>query len=64
MEVVRAIEKAGSDSGKTKKKVLIVDCGQIWKDYTAFVKDEDGSVLWIPNVSKTMRTDVKLDVGG
>ena len=29
MEVVRAIEKAGSDSGKTKKKVLIVDCGQI-----------------------------------
>lgn len=29
MDVVRAIEKVGSNSGKTKKKVVIVNCGQI-----------------------------------
>jgi cyclophilin family peptidyl-prolyl cis-trans isomerase len=29
MEVVRAIEKVGSDSGKTKKKVVIADSGQL-----------------------------------
>ena len=29
MDVVRAIEKVGSQSGKTKKKVLIADCGQL-----------------------------------
>ena len=29
MTVVRAIEKLGSDSGKTKKKVMIKDCGQL-----------------------------------
>jgi peptidylprolyl isomerase len=29
MNVVRAIEKVGSESGKTKKKVVIVDCGQL-----------------------------------
>jgi len=29
MDVVRSIEKVGTNSGKTKKKVVIVDCGQI-----------------------------------
>lgn len=29
MEVVREIEKVGSQSGKTKKKVVIADCGQL-----------------------------------
>uniref|UniRef100_A0A0D6R4D9 Peptidyl-prolyl cis-trans isomerase n=1 Tax=Araucaria cunninghamii TaxID=56994 RepID=A0A0D6R4D9_ARACU len=29
MEVVRAIEKVGSSSGRTSKEVLIADCGQI-----------------------------------
>ena len=29
MEVVRAIEKVGSQQGKTAKTVLINDCGQI-----------------------------------
>jgi cyclophilin family peptidyl-prolyl cis-trans isomerase len=29
MEVVRAIEKVGSQSGETRKKVVIADCGQI-----------------------------------
>jgi peptidylprolyl isomerase len=29
MEVVKAIEKEGSTSGRTNKKVIIVDCGEI-----------------------------------
>ncbi|XP_073334022.1 uncharacterized protein [Pagrus major] len=29
MEVVKAIEKVGSESGKTSKKVVIADCGQL-----------------------------------
>merc|ERR1712027_284626 len=29
MDVVKAIEKVGSGSGKTSKKVVIADCGQI-----------------------------------
>ena len=29
MEVVKAIEKVGSQSGKTQKPVLIADCGQL-----------------------------------
>ncbi|ESQ50871.1 hypothetical protein EUTSA_v10022880mg [Eutrema salsugineum] len=29
MDVVRAIEKVGSDSGKTSKPVVVADCGQI-----------------------------------
>lgn len=29
MDVVREIEKVGSESGKTKKKVVIADCGQL-----------------------------------
>jgi cyclophilin family peptidyl-prolyl cis-trans isomerase len=29
LKVVREIEKFGSISGKTKKKVVIVDCGEI-----------------------------------
>jgi peptidylprolyl isomerase len=29
MDVVRAIENVGSESGKTRKKVVIVDCGQL-----------------------------------
>ena len=29
MEVVRAIEGVGSQSGKTSKPVVIADCGQI-----------------------------------
>ncbi|CAH8361495.1 unnamed protein product [Eruca vesicaria subsp. sativa] len=29
MDVVRDIEKVGSDSGKTKSKVVIADCGQL-----------------------------------
>ncbi|CAH2051670.1 unnamed protein product [Thlaspi arvense] len=29
MEVVRNIEKVGSDSGKTKQPVVIADCGQL-----------------------------------
>ena len=29
MDVVREIEKVGSGSGKTSKKVLIADCGQL-----------------------------------
>jgi len=29
MDVVRAVEKVGSDSGKTSQKVLIADCGEI-----------------------------------
>merc|ERR1711870_56510 len=29
MEVVKAIEKVGSQSGKTSKKVVIADCGQL-----------------------------------
>lgn len=29
MEVVQAIERVGSGSGKTKKKVVIADCGQL-----------------------------------
>nr|VDC73848.1 unnamed protein product [Brassica rapa] len=29
MEVVKAIEKVGSSSGTTKKKVVVADCGQI-----------------------------------
>jgi len=48
MDVVRAIEKVGSNSGETKKKVVIVDCGQIWKSYNVFVKGGDESVLRIP----------------
>ena len=32
MDVVRSIEKVGTNSGKTKKKVVIVDCGQIWSE--------------------------------
>merc|ERR1711998_65961 len=35
MDVVRAIEKVGSQSGKTSKKVKIVDCGQL-SDSTVF----------------------------
>merc|ERR1712150_311101 len=29
MEVVKAIEKVGSQSGKTSQKVVIADCGQV-----------------------------------
>ena len=29
MDVVRDIEKVGSDSGRTSKKVVIADCGQL-----------------------------------
>ncbi|XP_073333736.1 peptidyl-prolyl cis-trans isomerase-like [Pagrus major] len=29
MDVVQAIEKVGSESGKTSKKVVIADCGQL-----------------------------------
>lgn len=29
MEVVRAMEKLGSRSGSTSKKVVIADCGQL-----------------------------------
>ena len=29
MEVVKAVEKVGSGSGKTAKAVVIADCGQI-----------------------------------
>ncbi len=29
MDVVRAIEAVGSQSGKTSKKVVIADCGQL-----------------------------------
>jgi cyclophilin family peptidyl-prolyl cis-trans isomerase len=29
MDVVRSIEKVGSESGKTKKKVVVADCGQL-----------------------------------
>ncbi|RID77422.1 hypothetical protein BRARA_A00338 [Brassica rapa] len=29
MEVVKAIEKVGSSSGTTKKKVVVADCGQV-----------------------------------
>ena len=29
MEVVRAVEKVGSQSGKTSKPVKIADCGQL-----------------------------------
>ena len=29
MEVVKEIEKLGSESGKTKKKVVIANCGQL-----------------------------------
>ena len=29
MEVVRQIEKVGSDTGRTTRKVMIVDCGQL-----------------------------------
>jgi cyclophilin family peptidyl-prolyl cis-trans isomerase len=29
MDVVRNIEKIGSESGKTKKKVVVADCGQL-----------------------------------
>jgi len=29
MDVVRAIEALGSQSGKTSKKVVIADCGQL-----------------------------------
>ena len=29
MDVVKAIEGLGSKDGKTKKKVVIVDCGQL-----------------------------------
>lgn len=31
MDVVRAIEKVGSESGTTRKKVVILDCGEIGK---------------------------------
>ena len=30
MEVVTKIEGYGSDSGKTSKKIVIADCGQLW----------------------------------
>lgn len=29
MEVVKAMEAVGSESGKTSKKVTIADCGQL-----------------------------------
>ena len=29
MDVVKAVEKLGSQSGKTRKKVVIADCGQL-----------------------------------
>ena len=29
MDIVKAIERLGSKDGKTKKKVVIVDCGQV-----------------------------------
>ena len=29
MDIVTNIEKYGSDSGKTKQKILIADCGQL-----------------------------------
>jgi peptidylprolyl isomerase len=29
MDVVRAVEKVGSESGKTRKKVKVADCGQL-----------------------------------
>jgi hypothetical protein len=29
MDVVKAIEKLGSQSGKPKKEVLIADCGEL-----------------------------------
>mmetsp|Transcript_18347 Transcript_18347/g.44296 ORF Transcript_18347/g.44296 Transcript_18347/m.44296 type:complete len:190 (+) Transcript_18347:94-663(+) len=31
MDVVRAVEKVGSESGQTRKSVKIVDCGQVEK---------------------------------
>ena len=30
MDVVRAIEAVGSNSGKTSKKVVVSECGQLW----------------------------------
>ena len=30
MDVVTKIEGYGSDSGKTSKKIVIADCGQLW----------------------------------
>lgn len=29
MDVVQLIEKVGSESGKTKKEVVVADCGQL-----------------------------------
>ena len=29
MEVIKKMEATGSDSGKTSKKVVIADCGQV-----------------------------------
>lgn len=29
MDVVKAVEKVGSDSGRTREQVLIADCGQL-----------------------------------
>jgi peptidylprolyl isomerase len=29
LEIVRAVEKVGSESGTTKKPVVIADCGQL-----------------------------------
>jgi cyclophilin family peptidyl-prolyl cis-trans isomerase len=29
MDVVRKVEKVGSESGTTKKKVVVADCGQL-----------------------------------
>lgn len=29
MDVVKTIESYGSDSGKTSKKIVIADCGQL-----------------------------------
>ena len=29
MDVVKEIEKCGSDSGKTSKKIVIANCGQL-----------------------------------
>ena len=29
LEVVKAIERLGSDNGRTRQKIEVVDCGQI-----------------------------------
>jgi len=43
MDVVKAVEKVGSQSGKPKKEVVIAECGELAAEETEFKGPDDAA---------------------